>query len=94
MTATQGPRMSAKVTAERRAQAAEQKKEERNSIFRKNIAAGDESSDGLVIEIKGKLAKIQTLQAQCTQRDGSGSCKNWIDTHVEKWLKIADLQAK
>ncbi len=62
--------------------------------FRKNLQEGDETSSGLVVQIKGNLVKIQTNDEQCSQRDYNGSCKNWINTPVEKWVKRSEVYPK
>lgn len=75
----------------REAQALENAKYEK---FRKSLAAGDESSEGIVIEVKGTIVKVQTNESQCTQRDNSNNCQNWISTPVEKWVKLMDVYPK
>lgn len=59
--------------------------------FRKSLAIGDETSIGIVIEIKGTIVKVQTNESQCTQRDNNNSCQNWISTPIEKWVKLKDI---
>ncbi|MDD2830311.1 MAG: DUF1566 domain-containing protein [Sulfuricurvum sp.] len=59
--------------------------------FRKNLQEGDDTSSGIVIQIKGNLVKIQTNDSQCSQRDYKGNCNNWINTPVEKWVKRNEL---
>ncbi len=69
-------------------------KESNLNRFRKSIQEGDETSNGLVIQIKGNLVKIQTNDSQCSQRDYDGNCKNWINTPVEKWIKRSEIYPK
>lgn len=61
------------------------------AAFRKNLQVGDDAKQGMVIEIKGNLIKIQTNDSQCTQRDYKGNCENWMNTPVEKWVKRSEL---
>lgn len=71
-----------------------QEYESRVSHFRKSLAIGDESSLGIVIEIRGKIVKIQTTESQCTQRDSTNNCLNWIDSHLEKWVPLSEVYPK
>ena len=59
--------------------------------FRKTLKEGDDTTIGLVVQIKGELIKVQTNDEQCSQRDYSGSCRNWIKTPVEKWVKRSEI---
>ena len=59
--------------------------------FRKHMKEGDDTTDGVVIEIKGSLVKIQTNDSQCTQRDYDGGCRNYVNTPVEKWFKKSEI---
>lgn len=62
--------------------------------FRRDVSPGDDTSMGVVIEVKGKLVKIQTNDSQCSQRDYGGSCTNYINTPAEKWVKRVDIHPK
>lgn len=55
--------------------------------FRKNLKSGDESTLGVVIEVNAALAKVQTEEQQCSQKNYSGECINWINTSSQKWFK-------
>lgn len=59
--------------------------------FRKNLKVGDDTTTGMVIEIKDNLIKIQTNDNQCSQRDYKNNCINWINTPAEKWVKRNQL---
>lgn len=59
--------------------------------FRRNLEPGQMSSSGMIIEVKGKLAKIQKEESQCSQRDYNSNCMNWITTRTEVWMRISDL---
>lgn len=76
----------------------EQKKQQAHyaklNKFRKNLQEGDETSNGLVVQVKGNLVKIQTNDSQCSQRDYKGNCSNWINTPVEKWIKRSEVYPK
>lgn len=61
------------------------------TAFRKNLKEGNETSIGLVVQIKGDLIKVQTNDSQCSQRDYNGSCRTWINTPVEKWVKRSEI---
>jgi len=76
---------------EREQREAEAKHEAMLQKFRKNIKMGDDTSDGVITEIKGSLIKIQTNQSQCSQRDYKDNCVNWINTPVEKWFKRSEV---
>lgn len=65
--------------------------ERKTKTFRKNLEAGSIASNGMVIEIKGKLVKIQEEKSQCTQRDYDGNCKNWVTAPIEKWIKMSEI---
>lgn len=69
----------------------EQEKEQKVANFRKNLKVGDDSTAGMVIEIKGDLIKIQTNDRQCSQKDYNGKCMNYVNTPVEKWVKRREL---
>ncbi len=71
-----------------------QEYDERVSRFRKSLAIGDESSLGIVTDIRGKIVKIQTTESQCTQRDSTNSCLNWIENSVEKWVQLNNVYPK
>lgn len=64
---------------------------QRVAAFRRSVQVGDDTSQGVVIEIKGALIKIQTNESQCTQRDYRGSCSNYMNTPVEKWVKRSEI---
>jgi len=76
---------------EREQREAEAKHEVMLQKFRKNIKIGDDTSDGVITEIKGSLIKIQTNQSQCSQRNYKDNCVNWINTPVEKWFKRSEV---
>jgi hypothetical protein len=59
--------------------------------FRKNIREGDDTSSGMVIQVKGNMVKVQANDSQCSQRDYKGNCSNYINTPVEKWLKRSEI---
>jgi len=69
---------------------AKRKKDERQN-FLKHLKEGDDIYDGIVIEVKGNLVKIQTNESQCTQRDYDGDCRNYMNTTAEKWVKKSDV---
>lgn len=73
---------------EKKAQIAD---EARIAAFRKRLKSGDDTSAGVVVEVKGNLVKIQTNDSQCSQRDYDGNCKNWINTPAEKWFKRSEV---
>lgn len=68
-----------------------QRYDEKTIAFRKKIQPGDDTTVGIVIEVKGPLIKVQTNDTQCSQRDYNGDCKNWINTPVEKWIKRSEI---
>lgn len=76
------------------AEIAAKKEKVRNNQFRKSIKVGDDTSNGIIIEIKGNLVKIQSENSQCSQRNHNGSCVNWIYTPVEKWVKRSEIYPK
>jgi hypothetical protein len=61
------------------------------NAFRKQVQSGDDTTSGVVIEVKGNLVKIQTEESKCTQRDYQGGCQNYISSPVEKWFKKTDI---
>jgi hypothetical protein len=63
-------------------------------LFRNAIKPGNDTTDGVVIEVKGDLAKVQTSETQCTQRDYDNLCRNWVTNTVEKWFKRSELYPK
>lgn len=65
--------------------------ERKVTAFRKSIREGDDTTDGVVVQVKGNLVKIQTNESQCSQRDYDGNCKNWISTPIEKWFKRNEI---
>lgn len=92
---------AAQAEAERRAQAErdrvaaardEAEYDRRTSLFRKQVKEGDDTTLGIVVEVKGQLIKVQTIDSQCTQRDYKGNCLNWMTTPVEKWMKRSEIR--
>lgn len=73
------------------AAAADRAYENRTRIFRDKVQAGDDTTSGIVTEVKGNLVKIQTSESQCTQRDYDGNCRNYVNTSVEKWFKRSEV---
>jgi len=70
----------------------EQKEHESNlQKFRTNIREGDDTTDGVVVQVKGSLIKVQTNESQCTQRDYKDNCVNWVNTPAEKWFKKSEV---
>ncbi|NOT84980.1 MAG: hypothetical protein HOP02_09470 [Methylococcaceae bacterium] len=65
----------------------EQVIEERNSNFRNNLKVGDESSSGMVLDIKENLVKIQI--EQCIQKNYEGRCMSY--GNAEKWFKLSQI---
>lgn len=65
--------------------------EDKVRSFRSNLSVGDDSSVGIIIEVKENIVKVQTNDSQCTQRNNDGDCLNWITTPVEKWFKKNDI---
>ena len=59
--------------------------------FRKSVKEGDDTTFGVVIQVKGSLVKIQTEESKCTQRDYKGNCDNYINDSVEKWFKRSEI---
>lgn len=70
---------------------AQKKRNAKVKAFRKRVKVGDDTSDGIVIKIKGNLIKIQSNNSQCSQRDYKNNCVNWINTPVEKWVKRSKI---
>ncbi len=64
------------------------------TAFRNSINEGDDTSSGMVIQVKGNLVKIQTNDSQCSQRKSDGSCANYINTPAEKWFKRSEVYPK
>jgi len=94
--AAQAARQRAAEDARQREEDARNRKEAQDreikvAAFRKSIKEGDDTSAGVVIEVKGNLIKIQTNDSQCSQRDYDNNCKNWINTPVEKWFKRSEV---
>jgi len=86
--------LDAKLEAERerlKAQREQDAYEAKLAKFRKNIREGDDTSSGLIIQVKGNMVKVQTNDSQCSQRDYKGNCSNYINTAVEKWLKRSEI---
>lgn len=84
-------------TAEREAQIRKRQEEDRTrkvAAFRKALQEGDETTSGIVIQVKGNLVKIQTNDTQCSQRNYDGVCANYINTPVEKWVKRSEIYPK
>jgi hypothetical protein len=80
---------------QRKEEEAQQRKEEQKlAAFRRSLREGDDTSSGVVIQVKGNLIKIQTNDSQCSQKDYDGNCKNWINTPVEKWFKRSEVYPK
>lgn len=79
----------------RKEEEARQRREEQTlAAFRRSLSEGDDTSSGVIIQVKGNLVKIQTNDSQCSQRDYDGNCKNWINTPVEKWFKRSEVWPK
>ena len=68
--------------------------ERKLAAFRKSLNEGDDTSSGVVIQVKGNLIKIQTNDSQCSQRNYEGSCTNYINTPAEKWFKRSEVYPK
>lgn len=67
---------------------------EKTSLFRKHLQPGDDTNFGTVIEVKPNMVKVQTNESQCSQRDYTGTCLNWINTSAEKWFKRSEIYKK
>lgn len=72
-------------------QSQENEYQQKTIKFRKSVSAGDDTTLGVVIEIKGNLVKIQRDERQCSQKNYKDECINWINTSAEKWFKRADI---
>ena len=92
---------TAQAESERRAQAErdrvasvrdEAEYDRKSSLFRKQVKEGDDTTLGVVVEVKGQLIKVQTSDSQCTQRDYKSNCLNWMTTPVEKWVKRSEIR--
>lgn len=75
----------------RRRQQEDETYERKTAVFRKSLKEGDDTSIGVVVEIKGALVRIQTNDSQCTQRDYRGACVNYMSTPVERWAKRSEV---
>lgn len=58
--------------------------------FRKSLEPGVETSEGMVLEVKNMLVKVQI--SQCIQRDYNDNCKQY--GNAEKWFKRTDLNPR
>lgn len=68
--------------------------ENRTAALRKYVKPGDKVKDGLVIEVKGELVKIQTYQDVCLNYANNGSCwRSETRSAGEKWVKRSELLA-
>lgn len=65
-------------------------RERKVAAFRKSLKEGDETTDGMVIEVKGNLIKIQTTYAKCTVT-GFNGCLKSKDIYEEKWVKRSEI---
>ena len=65
--------------------------QQRVADFRRSIRAGDDTSQGLVTEVRGDLIKVQMNRRSCTSSTYSGICVNWTNTPVEKWVKRSEV---
>jgi hypothetical protein len=75
----------------KKAEKEERERQAKYQKFRKHIKEGDDTTDGVVVQVKGNLVKIQTSESQCTQRDYQNNCKNYVNTSVEKWFKRSEI---
>jgi hypothetical protein len=80
--------------AQERAKKESEAYDRRVADFRKSVKEGDDASQGVVVQVKGNLVKIQTNDSQCSQRNYNGSCTNYINTPVEKWFKRSEIYPK
>jgi FKBP-type peptidyl-prolyl cis-trans isomerase FkpA len=65
--------------------------ERRVVAFRKSVSEGDDTTKGVVVQVKGDLVKVQTSESQCSQRNYQGECTNYINTSAEKWFKRSEI---
>ena len=79
---------------EARQRAETQAYERKLAAFRKSLNEGDDTSSGVVVQVKGNLIKIQTNDSQCSQRNYEGNCTNYINTPAEKWFKRSEVYPK
>lgn len=86
--------IAAENATQRQADADKRAYEIRTVAFRKQVQSGDDTTSGVVIEVKGNLIKIQTDDSQCSQRDYNGNCTNYINTPSEKWVKRSEIYPK
>lgn len=67
----------------------------RKTAFRKSVKPGDNSAQGLVIEVRGDAVRVQATETNCTMRDahqyGNGTCRQWERQLVEKWIQRSSL---
>ncbi|WP_410210664.1 hypothetical protein [Aquirhabdus sp.] len=82
---------------ELRAKAAQTQQENlarRTALFRQNVREGDRAAQGLVIEIKGNLVKLQTYKNVCTMMSHSSSpfCISFrTEVANEEWINRNQL---
>lgn len=85
------------VEEERERKKEDQKERERVAKlkkFQKSLSVGADTSNGVVVDMKGSLVKIQTDESQCTQRDYKDNCVNYVNTPSEKWFKRSEVYPK
>lgn len=78
----------------RQEEARQGREEQKLAAFRKSLQEGDDTSAGVVVQVKGNLIKIQTNDSQCSQRDYNNNCTNYINTPAEKWFKRSEVYPK
>lgn len=86
------PSRAAKINKEK--QAKEKIEKARIAQVQKSLTLGDEINQGIVLQVRGGLVKVQSNESQCTQRDYKGGCMNYVSTPVEKWIKRSDVLPK
>lgn len=66
----------------------------RVTAFQKSVKPGDRSAQGLVIEVRGDVIRVQATETNCIMREGrygTGTCLQWERQLVEKWIQRTAL---
>jgi hypothetical protein len=59
--------------------------------YRKNIQVGDRVIQGLVLEVKGNLIKVQVTDTPCSKQWSNGSCAAWTTVVSEKYFQRSEI---
>jgi hypothetical protein len=74
------------------AQQKQQREQEAKTLsFRKNLQVGDKAREGLVLEIRGKLVRVQFTEHPCTQRFANNACAGVGTVLSEKWVQRNEI---